>query len=504
MYDNHEVYVRTSEGLLQPILTKIGLKQGCGLSPLLFNLFIDKITSIFDRTCDPVSLGGDDLSCLLWADDLVLLSSSPEGLQNAIDKTHCFYADIGLQMNTKKTKVMVFNARGIKITNNTFHLGSSPLEIVDNYQYLGIKFKPSGSFQFAMGELFDKANRAWFAISNVLYQHKKLAVKRALQLFDSLIRPIFLYAVEFWLPFVIPKKGYDSLHGLFKCWENFKPEILNQKLCRMLLSVHKKCSRLAVLGELGRYPMLLPALKHCLKYQYTIELSDNNNLINKAFTEMQNSQDLDCWTSRIEKVKNMLKIQRVYGQPEKVGRIFDKSIKSKFDRFFLDEINLIKIGSDGLDHNKLRLYKNLKGSFKQEPYLSDVQNRNQRAWLSRYRTSAHNLRVESGRYTSPVTPLEQRVCVYCESGECDTELHAILECDTFKLKRQCFLSRISALSPNFTKLTAEKQLITILCPATAEIAKCVSKYLGILSNIRNEIDNGLNPKDLDLYIKHRA
>ena len=219
---------------------------------------------------------------------------------------------------------------------------------------------------------------------------------------------------------------------------------------------------------------------------------------------MQNSQDLDCWTSRIEKVKNVLNIQRVYGQPEKVGRIFDKSIKSKFDRFFLDEINLTKIGSDGLDHNKLRLYKNLKGSFKQEPYLSDVQNRNQRAWLSRYRTSSHNLRVESGRYTSPVTPLEQRVCVYCESGEVDTELHAILECDTFKLKRQCFLSRISALSPNFTKLTAEKQLITILCPATAEIAKCVSKYLGILSNIRNEIDNGLNPKDLDLYIKHRA
>ena len=35
MYDNHEVYVRTSEGLLQPILTTIGLKQGCGLSPLL-------------------------------------------------------------------------------------------------------------------------------------------------------------------------------------------------------------------------------------------------------------------------------------------------------------------------------------------------------------------------------------------------------------------------------------------------------------------------------------
>ena len=42
-----------------------------------------------------------------------------------------------------------------------------------NYQYLGIKFKPSGSFQFAVGELFYKANKVWFAIRNVFYQHTK-------------------------------------------------------------------------------------------------------------------------------------------------------------------------------------------------------------------------------------------------------------------------------------------------------------------------------------------
>ena len=85
----------------------------------------------------------------------------------------------------------------------------------------------------------------------------------------------------------------------------------------------------------------------------------------------------------------------------------------------------VNIGQDGLDHNKLRLYKTFKGSFKQEPYLSIVNNRNQRAWLSRYRISAHILRIESGRYTSPVTPVAQRVCVYCTSGDYDTELHAI-------------------------------------------------------------------------------
>ena len=80
---------------------------------------------------------------------------------------HCFYNDLGLEMNTKKPKVLIFNSHGIKITKHNFFIGSYPLEIVDEYQYLGIKLKPSGSFKFAMGELFDKTNRALLAISNV-------------------------------------------------------------------------------------------------------------------------------------------------------------------------------------------------------------------------------------------------------------------------------------------------------------------------------------------------
>ena len=132
------MFVRVAGGLLQPIATTIGLKQGCGISPLLFNLFIDKITTIFDKSCDPVTVDGEDLSCLLWADDLVLLSSSPVGLQTAINKTQEFYDDIGLKMNTKKTKVLIFNSRGIKLTDNSFFVNGCPLEVVDNYQYLGI------------------------------------------------------------------------------------------------------------------------------------------------------------------------------------------------------------------------------------------------------------------------------------------------------------------------------------------------------------------------------
>ena len=78
----------------------------------------------------------------------------------------------------------------------------------------------------------------------------------------------------------------------------------------MLLSVHKKCSRLAVLGELGRYPLLVPALKLCLKYNYSIESSDKSSLIYKAFNEMKLSPDLDCWYSRVDSIKTLLGTQR--------------------------------------------------------------------------------------------------------------------------------------------------------------------------------------------------
>ena len=118
------------------------------------------------------------------------------------------------------------------------------------------------------------------------------------------------------------KKGLTSFHGLMKFWESFQPELINQKLCRLLLSVHKKSSRLAVLGELGRYPLLLPAVKLCLKYQYSLENVDKNSLIYKTVLEMKNIPQLDSWLSRVEKIKTFLKIGECSWKPQKVGAFF--------------------------------------------------------------------------------------------------------------------------------------------------------------------------------------
>ena len=178
IYRENQVYIKMTDGLLQPFLTTIGVKQGCVFSPILFNIFIDKINEIFDESCAPVKLNNLDLNCLLWADDLVLFSQTAEGLQNSINKTKNFYDSLGLKINEKKTKIMVFNKTGLTLRKkHNFLLEGKPLEVTDQYQYLGLKIRPSGSMNFAVDELNVKANKAWFSISKVLYRHKRMEIK---------------------------------------------------------------------------------------------------------------------------------------------------------------------------------------------------------------------------------------------------------------------------------------------------------------------------------------
>ena len=199
----------------------------------------------------------------MWADDVVVLSLSAKGLQKAIDRTHGFFSELDLSVNTKKTKVMVFNIGGRNLDGHlehNFQCGSNKLEVTNEYLYLGIKLKSSGSFTSAIEELYTKASRAWFAISNTLYQHKKMSIRQAFRLFDSLITPIGLYGCEVWTPFCLKSNSLTDCSQLLANWEAFIPERLNQRICRMLLSVHKKSSKLAVLGELGRNPLLINAI----------------------------------------------------------------------------------------------------------------------------------------------------------------------------------------------------------------------------------------------------
>ena len=53
--------------------------------PRIFNIFINDIHVYFDSACDPIKLTQRHINRLLYADDLILLSNSAEGLQNCLE-----------------------------------------------------------------------------------------------------------------------------------------------------------------------------------------------------------------------------------------------------------------------------------------------------------------------------------------------------------------------------------------------------------------------------------
>ena len=139
---------------------------------------------------------------------------------------------------------MIFNKRGLKLDSpeHSFYINNVRLEVVNEYKYLGFILKPSGSISLGMDSLFDKASRAWFSISNLIYRDKRMSYKRASQLFNSLISPIVLYASEYWFPFSLAKKSLSTKDKLLQSWDQFRGEVLQQKFCRLFLSVMKKTS----------------------------------------------------------------------------------------------------------------------------------------------------------------------------------------------------------------------------------------------------------------------
>ena len=220
--------------------------------------------------------------------------------------------------------------------------------------------------------------------------------------------------------------------------------------------------------------------------------------------KISSQQGKDCWLDRILKIKSHFGINLpISGRPDATSPVIRKVLCSKFEKFWLESINRVNLDKNGKDRNKLRFYKTFKACFKREPYIDLVRYRNQRCHLTRMRTSCHTLAVETGRYQVPYVAPELRVCKYCvpESGSPsqDNELHFLLLCPTFQIKRNCFYGKLKSIGLNMNHLNNANLLSTLLCPTNAKQAKLTNKFIDIVFKSRKLIDEGATIEQIQTY-----
>ncbi|XP_022809214.1 uncharacterized protein LOC111346174 [Stylophora pistillata] len=271
LYSKSKCSIKTDDKRTEFLSYSKSVRQGCILSQILFNLYLNDISLLLDRDdTDPIILpNGTRLNSLFYADDLVLISKSADGLQNALSTLEKFCNEWLLSINLKKTKVMIFQKKCRKSTfyKYNFTIDSNTIEIVNIYTYLRVNFSSSGNFKGCHGNLKEKTRTSNFATRRYL-NFTKLPLDINYKLFDSLFFPILLYGSEVW--------GVYDKEDLF-AWEKDEIEKTHINFCKQTLGVNKQCLNVAARNEMGRLPLKL-----------TIETS-----IIKFWIHLRNLQDTD-------------------------------------------------------------------------------------------------------------------------------------------------------------------------------------------------------------------
>jgi len=118
---------RYKGGITSSFDSLVGLKQGCNLSPFLFNLFINDLThSINCANIDAPIMNNIQVSCLFYADDLVIVSETKEGLQGSLNALDQYTSKWFLEVNHKKC--LTFSRGRTLRVPDTFKLGDTVLD----------------------------------------------------------------------------------------------------------------------------------------------------------------------------------------------------------------------------------------------------------------------------------------------------------------------------------------------------------------------------------------
>ena len=164
--------------------TIVRVRQGCVLSPTLFNIFLERImTDALNDHEGTVSIGGRNITNLRFADDIDGLAGREEELAGLVERPDKTSTAFGMQINIEKSKLMTNNTNGFSTDINRF-------------KYMGAIIADEGSKPEIPARIAQST--AALAKLNTIWNDRNIALSSKIGLMCSLVMSIFLYACESW------------------------------------------------------------------------------------------------------------------------------------------------------------------------------------------------------------------------------------------------------------------------------------------------------------------
>ena len=212
LYTNQEATIRTEFGDTGNIPIGKGVRQGCILSPLLFNIYAEKIMrEALDKWDKGIGIGGRKVSNLRYADDTTLIAGNREDLIELIEKVKSSSEKAGLYLNVKKTKVMATGELDSIIVDG------ENIEVVERFVFLGALITSDGQIDMELRRRIAMGKSAMGSLRKI-FKDRDLRLATKVKIVQTLIFPIIIYGAETW---TLKKNEIAKIDAFERwCWRN--------------------------------------------------------------------------------------------------------------------------------------------------------------------------------------------------------------------------------------------------------------------------------------------
>jgi hypothetical protein len=166
-----------------------GVRQGDSLSPILFNLMMDKVITNLPKELG-YRMGNNPINIICSADDAVLIADSKENLQALLLKFDQMAASLNMEISLNKTKSLVISRNNIKYW---VKLRDTVIEQVPKFSYLGAEISAKRDLKQEVRTQAARAAGISGCLYNLIWLNKYMSTTSKVRIYKTNVRPVLKY-----------------------------------------------------------------------------------------------------------------------------------------------------------------------------------------------------------------------------------------------------------------------------------------------------------------------